>query len=102
LKPIAARVVREAENSVASQAEPSQIDFVCVAIVFGDDLVEDQVEFSGVSGIPPPYITALRANYQKRFGQRRTRLRVPCRRPVRGNTVGVFPGDRLPSAVEKA
>jgi hypothetical protein len=78
LKSVAARVVREPENSIASQAEPSQKDFASVAIVLGDDVVNHQVEFSRVSFIPPPYITSLWANYQERLAQGRTGLRVPC------------------------
>jgi hypothetical protein len=102
LKSVPAIVVREPENSIAAVAEARQKNVVCVATVVGNDLIQDQVEIPRVSSCPAPYIPALWADHQEASVQRGASIRVPCWRVVRGNTVWVFSGCRLSSAVEKA
>jgi len=63
LKPLAARVAREPENSIPAEAEPGQENHVRAAIVVGDDLVQYQVELRCISPVPPPDIAPLGADY---------------------------------------
>jgi len=102
LKSLAARVIREPENSVAAEAEPGQKYLVRAAIVVVDDLVQYRVELRCIRLVPAPYITTLRANYYEWSGQNGPNLCLPCGRPVCGDTVGIATRQCLPSAVEKA
>ena len=102
LKAIAAIVARKPENRVSAVAEAGQKDFVLIAIVLGDGAVQGGMDIVRVVLCPSPYGAALRADHQEAGRQGGTIVRVPCRRSVPGNAVGVAAVCRLLRAVQKA